>query len=238
MLAPRVASECQRPVTRDDLRLRINAADVPHFELLFLDLSASHTCFRGSWMSRGIPLGSRIVVVGPAVSGKSTLARQLGVLLQAPVVELDALYWQPGWVGSSDDGFRGRVVAATADDAWVVDGHYERIWPVLWPRAQTVIWLDLPLRTLLCRGLARSLRRLRTREVLWGTNRESVWQQLKFWDADRSLLAWLLTSHAARRRAYVDAAVDPRWSHIRFVRLCSAAEVAGFLAGLTRSLPC
>jgi adenylate kinase family enzyme len=189
-------------------------------------------------MSRGIPLGSRIVVVGPAVSGKSTLARKLGVLLQAPVVELDALYWQPGWVGRSDEEFRERVVAATAEDSWVVDGHYKRIWPTLWPRAQTVIWLDLPLRTLLWRGLVRTQRRLRTGEVLWGTNRESAWQQLKCWDADRSLLAWLLTSHPARRRAYVEAAIDPRWSHIRFVRLCSAAEVTHFLAGLIRSLPC
>lgn len=189
-------------------------------------------------MSHEVPLGRRIVVVGPAVSGKSTLAHQIGVLLKAPVVELDALYWHPGWVGSSDEEFRERVVAATAGDAWVVDGHYERIWPALWPRAQTVIWLDLPLRALLWRGLARSLRRLRTREILWGTNRESIWQQLKFWDADRSLLAWVLTSHAARQPAYVEAAVDPRWSHIRFVRLRSAAEVTCFLAGLTRLLQC
>jgi adenylate kinase family enzyme len=187
-------------------------------------------------MNPSSPLGERIVVVGPASSGKSTLAKQLGEMLQLPVVELDALYWQSGWIGSSDEEFAIRVAAATGRDAWIADGHYERVWPILWSRADSVIWLDLPLRILLWRGFTRSLRRLRTREVLWGTNRERLRDQLRFWDADRSLLAWVLKSYVPRRRAYVAASIDPRWSHVRFVRLCSAAEVTRFLAELARVL--
>jgi adenylate kinase family enzyme len=176
-----------------------------------------------------LPLGSRIVIAGPAASGKSTVARQLAAVLSLPVVELDALYWKPDWVASSEDEFREKVADATAGEAWIVDGHYERVWPELWPRAQAVIWLDLPLPILLVRGFARSWRRWRGHEELWGTNRESVWRQLKFWDADRSLLGWLLRSHKARRRSYIAATVDPRWEHIRFVRICADNEIAQLL---------
>ena len=187
-------------------------------------------------MSPRSPLGDRIVVAGPAASGKSTLARQLGEMLQVPVVELDALYWKPDWVGSSNEELRERIVAATQAESWIVDGHHERVWLLLWPRVQTVIWLDLPLRTLVWRGLVRSLRRMRSHAVLWGTNQESIRHQLKVWDPNRSLVAWLLASYAARRRAYVAATADTRWSHIRFVRLCSASEVTHFLAALARGM--
>ena len=170
-------------------------------------------------MSDDFAFGRSNVVVGPAASGKSTIARQLAEMLSLPVVELDALYWEPGWVASAEEEFRKKVASVAAWDSWVVDGHYERIWPELWPHAQAVIWLDLPLRTLLVRGFLRSWHRWRRQEVLWGTNRESVWAQLKFWDADRSLPGWLLRSHKARRRAYIAATVDRRWAHIRFMRI-------------------
>jgi len=175
------------------------------------------------------PLGRRIVIVGPACAGKSTLAAEIAARLEMPHVELDALYWRPGWVGVSDAEFARRIDAATRDDAWIVDGHYERAWPWLWPRVETVIWLDLPLCTLLWRGFLRSLRRVRTGELLWGTNSENAWGQLKLWDRDRSLLAWTVTSYRSRRRAYLTATLDRRWSHIRFLRLCSQAEVKVFL---------
>ncbi|TVR63962.1 MAG: hypothetical protein EA426_00645 [Spirochaetaceae bacterium] len=44
-------------------------------------------------------IGTRIHVTGNSCSGKSTLARRLADLLNAPCVELDALNWLPGWVG-------------------------------------------------------------------------------------------------------------------------------------------
>ena len=42
---------------------------------------------------------------------------------------------------------------------------------VFWPRLQMAIWLDLPLPRLVWRVVARSWRRWRSKELLWGTNR-------------------------------------------------------------------
>ena len=60
---------------------------------------------------RGIPVGRRIHVTGNSCSGKSTLASQLASTLDVPLVELDALNWQPGWVGLADYRSRGTGTA-------------------------------------------------------------------------------------------------------------------------------
>lgn len=86
----------------------------------------------------------RIVILGCSGSGKSTLAHRLGEKLRLPVVHLDALFWQPGWVESDPAVFRGRVAAAVAGDRWVCDGGYSKTFDLRFPRADTVIRLDRP----------------------------------------------------------------------------------------------
>ncbi len=86
--------------------------------------------------------GQRINVVGVTGSGKTTLARRLSDRLDIPHVELDALFWGPGWTETPDDVFRERVRQALAGERWVVDGNYSRIRDIIWPRADTIIWLD------------------------------------------------------------------------------------------------
>lgn len=168
-------------------------------------------------------LGRRIQVVGNSGAGKSTLGRQLAELLGVPFVELDALHFEPGW--KSSPLFRTRVRDATRGDGWVVSGSYLALAEeVFWDRLDTVIYLDLPLPQLFGRTLVRSWRRWRSRELLWGTNYESFWPQLRLWE-NESVLGYMLKVHRARRREMVARMADPRWKHIRFVRLRSSAEV-------------
>ena len=100
----------------------------------------------------------RIVILGNAGSGKSTLARALGQRLGLPVVHLDRLFWEPGWVEPDAEQFRERMRAALATDAWVSEGNYaRRTFDLRLPRADLVIWLDTPRWTCLRRVIVRSL---------------------------------------------------------------------------------
>ena len=178
------------------------------------------------------PLGQRVHVIGNSCAGKSTLAMRLASRLDVPFVELDALNWQPGWVGlhaTDPQELERRISEATSGDGWVVAGSYTAFSQrAFWPRVQTVVWLDLPLPQLVWRVLGRSWRRWRTKELLWGTNRERFWPQLMVWRKEESLLWWIVTQHRRKQREMIAAMADPRWSHIRFVRLTSSNEVEAF----------
>jgi adenylate kinase family enzyme len=87
----------------------------------------------------------RVVILGSSGAGKSTFARALGARLGVPVVHLDALFWQPGWVEPEPAAFRAAVAAAIAGDAWVTDGNFAgRSFDLRLPRADTVIFLHQP----------------------------------------------------------------------------------------------
>ena len=94
----------------------------------------------------------RVVVVGATGAGKSTLAGRLAQGLDVPFVELDALFWGPQWTPAAPDDFRARVDATSAGPAWVIAGNYGAVRDLLWPRADTVVWLDYPLPLVLARA--------------------------------------------------------------------------------------
>ena len=93
-----------------------------------------------------------INVVGTSAVGKTTLARALAALLGVPHVELDALHWEPNWTEAPDEMLRERV-ARDRRRRWVVDGNYSKVRDLVWERVEAVVWLDLPLRTVLWRTL-------------------------------------------------------------------------------------
>ena len=185
-------------------------------------------------MHLGSTLGKRIHVMGNSCAGKTTLAQRIADTRGIPHVNLDALNWQPDWVGlnaTDPEGFTDKLRDATAGDSWVVSGSYTGFsQTAFWHRLDTVIWLDLPMPVLLYRMLHRSWRRWRDRELLWGTNYESFWGQLAVWRGEDSLIWWIVTQHYRKRRAMLDCIANASWDHINFVRYRSAraAEQALF----------
>lgn len=174
-------------------------------------------------------LGRRVVVLGVTGSGKSTLAAALARRLGAPHVELDALQWEPNWTPAQPEVFRERAGQAVAGDAWVVDGNYRQARDLVWPRAQTIIWLDYPLAITLWRLLRRTLWRVFAHVELWSGNRERLWHQ--FFTRD-SLFIWALTSRPKHRREYPLIPTLPDYAHVTFIRLRSPRATARWLAAL------
>jgi adenylate kinase family enzyme len=173
----------------------------------------------------------RINVIGTSSVGKSTLASSIAALLQVPHVELDALHWEPNWAEAPPEVLRERVRIAIAGDGWVVDGNYAMVRDLVWARAEAVVWLDLPLRTVLWRYLRRTVRRVSRREALWGGNRERLSMHLFSRD---SLLWWILTTYRRRRREYpARLAARP---DLLAVRLRSGRAADRWLADLARDL--
>jgi len=169
----------------------------------------------------------RISVVGSGGSGKTTVARELARRLAIAHVELDALHWGPEWTPVRDDIFRARVREAVATDAWVADGNYSVVRPIVLDGADTVVWLDLPLRTCIARIVRRTAGRVRRGEELWHGNRESWRNSLVGRDA---LIWWVISQHRRKRRDYESRFRSPEHAHLRIVRLRSQRAIDDWLA--------
>jgi adenylate kinase family enzyme len=172
----------------------------------------------------------RVSVVGSSGSGKTTFAAQLAARLGVPHIELDAIWWGPNWTHLDAETFAAKVDAATAADAWVCDGNFSAVRPIVLERADTVVWLDLPLRTCLARMLRRTARRVRSGEELWGGNRES-WREV--FVGREALFWWLVSQHRRKRRDYAArfGAMDP--GRLRVLRFRTSADADRWLSSLT-----
>lgn len=174
-------------------------------------------------------LGSRIVVLGVTGSGKSTLARELAQRIGAPAIELDSLNWEPNWTVAPTDVFRERVREATAGDRWVLDGNYRTARDLVWPRAQTFVWIDYPLPIIFLRLFRRTVWRYAARVELWNGNRERLWPQFVTRD---SLFIWAITSQPKHRREYPLIPTLPECAEATFIHLRSPRATTRWLAAL------
>jgi adenylate kinase family enzyme len=174
----------------------------------------------------------RIVVVGSSCSGKTTLARRLAGALGVPHVELDALFWLPNWQERENAQFLEHVERATAGDGWVVDGNYKQTRAMVWPRADTIVWLNYSFATVLGRCLWRTIGRSATGTEVFSGNRETF---TKAFFSRESIILWVLQTFHRRRREYRALLDGEAWPHLRVVELRSAREAEAFLASLPRS---
>ena len=170
----------------------------------------------------------RICIVGTSGCGKTTLARQLAEQLDIPHVEMDALFWQPGWSSTEAAVFAARVGEALVGDCWVVDGNYYSRRDITWARADTLIWLDYSLPLVLSRITRRTASRLITRTELWNGNRE----RLRAVFSRDSIILWSLTTWARNRRRYRQHFAQPEFSHLRLIRLRSPRRTRRWLRSL------
>ena len=175
----------------------------------------------------------RVSVVGTSGAGKSTFGAALAGVLGVSWVELDSVYHQADWTPLPLEEFRLRVAALASGPGWVIDGSYGAVRDLVWARADTVIWLDLPRRTVMRRLIWRTLRRIAGRVELWNGNRER-WRNFFTWDDQESVIAWAWHTYDSRRERYAAQLADPANSHLRVVRLRSPRAVRRFLRAAGR----
>jgi adenylate kinase family enzyme len=172
------------------------------------------------------PVPERIVLVGCAGAGKTTLARALAARLGARLIERDA-------VGDDEaPGFAAQVAAAVADAGprWVFDGAPYNAEMLVYPQADTVVALDYPRLLVLRRVVTRSVR-------LWLTSRADgahtsvpPWR----WWTPTHPVRWAAETHAARHAEIAELFARPELAHTRRLRFTALRQAAAWLARLGR----
>jgi len=158
------------------------------------------------------------------------MARAIAERLGIEHIELDALFWKPNWGQTPDDEFLPAVNDATRGDRWVLDGNYSRTRPMVWRRADTIVWLDYSFPCIFARLLWRTIRRSITKEELWSGCRERF--RISFLSRD-SILIWCLKTYWRRRRNYPEILSRPEHKHLRLIHLHSPREARTWVGRLT-----
>jgi adenylate kinase family enzyme len=91
-----------------------------------------------------IALMEKIVIIGSAGAGKSTLARNLGSIFNTNVRHLDRFLWEYGWKGKAE--FERMEILETfafGEKQWIIEGNYLRSSKIHLDTADTIIFLDI-----------------------------------------------------------------------------------------------
>ena len=170
----------------------------------------------------------RVHVVGTSGSGKTTVAKAIADRMGIRHIELDAINWQPNWTELPKDEFRERVIEEIEDGDWTIDGNYRVVRDVIWEKADTIVWLDMPFWPVFLRIIWRTIRRIVTQEELWNTNTE----KLDALFGKYGMPLWVIQTHKKRRAEYPVLLADPNLSHIDIKRFKSLKEVNNWIESL------
>jgi adenylate kinase family enzyme len=165
----------------------------------------------------------RVLVAGTSGSGKTTLAQRIAEVLGIPHVEIDGLFHGPDWTPRPD--FVADVEAFASGPEWVTEWQYAPVRSLLAERADLLVWLDLPRRTVLRQVVVRTWRRRRHRTALWNGNVEPPLRTF-LTDPDH-IVRWAWRTHASTAQRVADVRGD-----LTVVRLGSHAGAARWLDGL------
>lgn len=175
----------------------------------------------------------RILVIGSTGVGKTTLAGKLAQTLNLNHIELDSLYWGPGWRENPREQFYAQLTPQMAHDRWVIDGNYSFARELIWPRADTAVWLDYPLSIILWRLFRRTIHRTVGRTQLWNENHERFTTQ--FFSSD-SLFLYAVKSQRKHRSLYPQLFTSPAYTHLHLIRHSTPNQTSRWLESLPETI--
>ncbi len=163
------------------------------------------------------------MIIGGPGSGKSTLARSLGARLGLPVTHIDQLNFGPGWIEVDRAQRDANLRAIIANSRWIIDGNYSSTADDRMARADTLIWLDVPIWRRLWRVAARTWR-------YYGQSRPDLAEGCPE-RVSLDFIQYILTSNRRQRAKAADRYTRMKTKGAAF-RLCTRQDVASFLDGL------
>lgn len=168
----------------------------------------------------------RVLVGGVSGTGKTTLAKRIARMVDAPHTEIDALYHGPDW--APRETFIDDVRAMVGEERWTTEWQYASARPILAERAELFVWLDLPFTTVtLPRVVCRTLRRRLGHEVLWNGNVEPP---LRTFFTDREhIVRWSIATRKKYRVKLPE--LEAARPSLVIVRLRTQQEVEAWLSG-------
>jgi adenylate kinase family enzyme len=85
----------------------------------------------------------RILIIGSGGAGKSRFAKKIGEITKIEVINLDYLYWKPGWIKPSKKEWKTTVEKLIQKQSWIMDGNHQSTLDTRITAADTIILLDM-----------------------------------------------------------------------------------------------
>ena len=127
---------------------------------------------------------------------------------------------------------RERTSAAIAGQRWVTDGNERAVRDLVWPRADTIIWLDYSLAVSLWRLGKRAIWRTSVIKEQTAKSGEKAGLPRQMLSAAKGVLT-ALRSHMGQRREFPQLFALPENQHLAVVRLRSPRAASRWLSRVT-----
>lgn len=160
----------------------------------------------------------KVAIIGVSCSGKTTFGKELSNRLSLPFIDLDDLFWNPGWIQTEPELFLKKVQTIINNDEWVIVGNYKSVQNLVLEAADTVIWLDYSAPVVWRRALYRTFKRALLKEPCCNGNIESF--KLSFFSKE-SILLWVYNDFSRKKKRYEQMIHEGTFGKKNFIRLSS-----------------